>query len=100
MVPLRRFKSNSPQSPALDSCLLLEPQEEVLVLHVRRDGHDLRVALAQQLGADHHVPDVDVREGTGSCWLAVAPHKGWRHVLVTARRAASDFAHAMRWLAD
>ncbi len=41
-----------------------------------------------------------VREGTGSCWLAVAPHEGWRHVIVTEHRAATDFAHAMRWLAD
>lgn len=41
-----------------------------------------------------------VREGTCACLLAVAPHEGWRHVEVTARRANGDFARALRWLAD
>lgn len=40
------------------------------------------------------------REGTCSCWLAVAPHEGWRHVIVSDHRANTDFAHAMRWLAE
>lgn len=51
-------------------------------------------------GQPARVDDEYVRAGTCSCWLAVAPHEGWRHVLVTAHRANADFAHAMRWLAD
>lgn len=41
-----------------------------------------------------------VREGTCTCLLCFAPHEAWRHVAVTPRRAAADFAHAMRWLAE
>jgi hypothetical protein len=40
------------------------------------------------------------REGTANVFLHVAPHLGWRHVAVTARRTAQDFAHQMRALVD
>jgi len=40
------------------------------------------------------------REGTANCFLSFAPHLGWRHVDVTERRAAVDFAHCMRALVD
>jgi hypothetical protein len=41
-----------------------------------------------------------VREGTCNCLLLFAPHAAWRQVRVTEHRAASDFAHAVRWLAE
>ena len=41
-----------------------------------------------------------VRQGTACCLIAFAPHDGWRHVTVAAHRANTDFAHAMRHLAD
>jgi len=40
------------------------------------------------------------REGTCNLFLFFAPHERWRHVDVTERRTAIDFAHQMRWLVD
>jgi transposase len=40
------------------------------------------------------------REGTANLFLFVQPLRGWRHVNVTARRTASDFAYQMQELVD
>jgi hypothetical protein len=40
------------------------------------------------------------REGTANLFLHVAPHLGWRHVEVTERRTAQDFAHQLKALVD
>ena len=40
------------------------------------------------------------RNGTGNVFTTVEPLSGWRHVEVTERRTAVDFAHQMRWLVD
>lgn len=40
------------------------------------------------------------RRGTCNLFMMVAPHLGWRHVEVTARRTKQDFAWQMRALAD
>ena len=40
------------------------------------------------------------REGTCNLFLMLAPHLGWRHVDVTARRTAVDVAHQFRALVD
>lgn len=40
------------------------------------------------------------RNGTGNVFTSVEPLAGWRHVEVTERRTAVDFAHQMRWLVD
>ncbi len=40
------------------------------------------------------------REGTANLFLACEPLRGWRHVAVTARRTASDWAHFIRDLVD
>jgi hypothetical protein len=40
------------------------------------------------------------REGTCNLFLFFAPHEGWRHVDVTERRAAVDFAQELKWLVD
>ena len=40
------------------------------------------------------------REGTANLFLHCAPHLGWRHVDVTARRTAQDFAHQLKALVD
>jgi hypothetical protein len=42
----------------------------------------------------------DLRGGAANLLLAGAPSLGWRQVLVTARRTAVDFAHAVRDLVD
>jgi hypothetical protein len=41
-----------------------------------------------------------VRNGTANLFLVAAPLEGWRHVEVTERRTARDFAGVLRWLAD
>ncbi len=40
------------------------------------------------------------RNGTGNLFTTVEPLAGWRHVEVTDRPTAIDFAHQMKWLAD
>lgn len=40
------------------------------------------------------------KEGTRNLFLFCEPRAGWRHVAVTQRRTAEDFAHQMRWLVD
>ena len=40
------------------------------------------------------------REGTCNLFLFFAPHDAWRHVDVTERRTAVDFAHELKWLVD
>ena len=40
------------------------------------------------------------RRGVGNVFTTVEPLAGWRHVEVTERRPAVDFAHQMQWLVD
>ena len=40
------------------------------------------------------------RNGTANLFVTFDPHRGWRHVKVTNRRAAVDYAHCMRGLVD
>jgi len=40
------------------------------------------------------------REGTSNLFVFLDAHRSWRHVKVTARRTAQDFAHCMRELSD
>jgi len=50
-----------------------------------------------------HIRRVDYeyrRKGTRNLFMFFEPLAAWRHVEVTDRRTAHDFAHQMRWLAD
>jgi len=40
------------------------------------------------------------RNGTANLFLAFQPLTGWRHVEVTDRRTAKDFAELLRWLVE
>ena len=40
------------------------------------------------------------RNGTRNLFMICEPKGGWRHVAVTERRTAVDFAHQMRWLVE
>ena len=40
------------------------------------------------------------RNGTANLFMLFAPLEGWRHVEVTERRTAIDYAHVLRDLAD
>jgi hypothetical protein len=41
-----------------------------------------------------------VRNGTANLFMIFEPLLGWRHVTVTERRAATDLAAVLRWLAE
>jgi hypothetical protein len=41
-----------------------------------------------------------VRHGTANLFLISEPLAGWRHVEVTERRTAKDYAAVLRWLAE
>jgi hypothetical protein len=41
-----------------------------------------------------------VRNGTANLFMLSEPLAGWRHVMVTDRRTARDFAEILRWLAE
>jgi hypothetical protein len=41
-----------------------------------------------------------VRNGTANLFMVSEPLLGWRHVAVTERRTATDFAEVLRWLAE
>lgn len=41
-----------------------------------------------------------MRHGTANLFMICEPLVGWRHAMVTARRAAKDFAEVLRWLAE
>lgn len=40
------------------------------------------------------------RNGTRNRFIFFEPQRGWRHVAVTERRTAQDFAQPMKWLVD
>jgi hypothetical protein len=41
-----------------------------------------------------------VRNGTANLFMVSEPLVGWRHVAVTERRTAKDYAEVLRWLAE
>jgi hypothetical protein len=41
-----------------------------------------------------------VRNGTANLFMVSEPLLGWRHVAVTERRTAKDFAEVLRWLVE
>jgi hypothetical protein len=41
-----------------------------------------------------------VRNGTANLFMVSEPLRGWRHVEVTERRTAKDYAAVLRWLAE
>ena len=61
---------------------------------------DTREPLAPAPGRVRRVDYEYRRNGTGNVFTTVEPLAGWRHVEVTERRTAVDFAHQMRWLVD
>jgi hypothetical protein len=56
-----------------------------------------------QPGKPGHLERYDfeyVRNGTANLFMVTQPLLGWRHVEVTDRRTAKDFAEILRWLAE
>ena len=61
---------------------------------------DTREPVAPAPGRVRRVDYEYRRNGTGNVFTTVEPLTGWRHVEVTERRTAVDFAYQMRWLVD
>ena len=90
--------------------------EDVLAVYTRpRDGNSPLVCLdetSKQLIAETRMPmpmeagrparfDYEYhRNGTANLFMMFAPLEGWRHVKVTDRHTAVDYAHVLKDLAD
>jgi DDE superfamily endonuclease len=90
--------------------------EDVLAVYLRRRDPDVPLVCfdeaSKQLIADTRQPipmkpgrsaraDYEYeRHGTANLFMFFAPLEGWRHVKVTGRRTAIDYAHALKDLAD
>jgi hypothetical protein len=90
--------------------------EDVLAVYMRRRDADFPLVCfdeaSKQLIADTRDPipmkpgrpvraDYEYeRHGTANLFMFFAPLEGWRHIKVTDRRTAIDYAHALRDLAD
>jgi hypothetical protein len=61
---------------------------------------ETRTPLPVQPGRPRRIDYEYRRNGTCNLFTTVEPLTGWRHVEVTERRTAVDFAHQMRWLVD
>jgi DDE superfamily endonuclease len=61
---------------------------------------ETRAPLPAQPGRPRRFDYEYQRNGTGNVFTTVEPLAGWRHVEVTERRTAVDFAHQMRWMVD
>ena len=61
---------------------------------------DARDSLPAEPGQPRREDYEYVRGGTRNLFLFIEPLVGWRHLEVTERRTAGDFAHQMRWLVD
>jgi hypothetical protein len=61
---------------------------------------EVRQPLPMAPGQPVRSDDEDRRQGTCNVFLFFQPLPGWRHLKVTARRTAPDFAHGMKDLVD
>jgi hypothetical protein len=61
---------------------------------------ETRLPVAMQPGRPARVDYEYQRNGTANLFMMFAPIEGWRHVKVTDRRTAVDYAYALKDLAD
>jgi DDE superfamily endonuclease len=61
---------------------------------------DTREPIPMKPGRPARVDCEYERNGTANLFMFFAPLEGWRHIKVTARRTAVDYAHALKDLAD
>ena len=61
---------------------------------------DVRTPVKTAPGRVEHYDTGYERNGTRNLFMICEPKGGWRHVEVTGRRTAVDFAHQMKWLVD
>ena len=73
--------------------LCLDESSKQLVAHTRTP---LPMKPGQPLREDHEYE----RKGTANIFMMFAPLEGWRHVEVTDRRTAVDYAHILKQASD
>jgi hypothetical protein len=61
---------------------------------------ETRVPIPMKPGRPARVDDEYERYGTANLFMMFAPLEGWRHVKVTDRHTAVDYAHVLKDLAD
>jgi hypothetical protein len=61
---------------------------------------ETRPPLSMQPGEPRRYDYEDRRHGTGTLFICFEPDAGYRHVEVTERRTAVDFAQMVKWLVD
>ncbi len=61
---------------------------------------ETRVPILMNQGCPKRVDDAYARNGTAKLVMMCAPLEGWRHLKVTDRHTALDYAHALQDLAD
>jgi hypothetical protein len=61
---------------------------------------EVRAPLPARPGTPARQDYEDKREGVANLFMVSEPLLGWRHVEVTDRRTAKDFAEVLRWLAE
>jgi hypothetical protein len=61
---------------------------------------ETRVPIPMKRGRPARVDYEYERNGTANLFMLFAPLEGWRHVEVTDHRAAVDYAHVLKYLAD
>jgi hypothetical protein len=69
--------------------------EKLVVLHA-----DVVDNLPMQPGVPERIDYEYKRAGTANLFVMVEPLAGYRHVEVTQRRTAIDYAHQLKWLAE
>src|SRR5271170_3856066 len=61
---------------------------------------ETRIPIPMQSGQPERCDYEYERNGTANCFMLFAPLEGWRHVEVTDRRTALDYAAILKQLAD
>jgi len=61
---------------------------------------EIRVPLPVRRGAPARYDYEYKREGVANVFMICEPLLGWRHVRVTGRRTAADFAEVLRWVVE
>ena len=61
---------------------------------------EVRVPLPPRPGGPARYDYEYRREGVANLFMIAEPLLGWRHVMVTERRTAVDFAEVLRWVAE
>ena len=102
--------------PPQQNSAFIAAMEDVLAVYLRPRDRDVPLVCfdeaSKQLIADTRQPipmkpgrlaraDYEYeRHGTANLFMFFAPLEGWRHIEVTGRRTAIDYAHALKDLAD